>query len=87
MCHVPNTAADWLNIAIDFEKRWNLPNILRALDGKHIAFSAPKTAGSVFYNYKGTHSIVLLALVDANYNFRYIDVGTNGSLRRRCFCK
>ena len=29
---------------------------------------------------KGLFSIVLLALVDANYMFRYIDVGCNGTV-------
>lgn len=65
-------------MAKDFENRWNIPNVLGALDGKHIIIGAPKSAGSMYYNYKGSHSIVLLALVDAKYNFIYIDVGVNG---------
>lgn len=47
------------------------------MDGKHVCISAE---GAEFYNYKGTHSIVLLALVDANYNFLYINVGTAGRI-------
>lgn len=50
------------------------------MDGKHIVFRAPASAGSTFYNYKGENSIVLLALVDSQYNFTYVDVGTNGRI-------
>jgi len=32
----------------------------------------------MFYNYKGDYSVVLLALVDAQLRFIYVDVGTNG---------
>ncbi|KAB0804838.1 hypothetical protein PPYR_01808 [Photinus pyralis] len=75
---VPNTAAEWLNIAKDFQNIWNLPNVLGAMDGKHVVFKAKRSEGSSFYNYKGQHSIVLLGVVDANYQFIYVDIGTNG---------
>ena len=40
---------------------------------------APPNSGSQFFNYKGSHSVVLLAVVDHNYCFSYIEVGHKGS--------
>lgn len=77
---MPSTPAEWKNVAADFYDKWNNPNTLGAMDGKHVVFRAPRSAGSHYYNYKGIHSIMLLAIVDANYQFIYIDVGTNGRI-------
>jgi hypothetical protein len=61
----PNES-QWKEIARDFENTWNFPHCIGALDGKHIQIRCSFGAGFLYYNYKGTHSIVLLALVDAN---------------------
>jgi DDE superfamily endonuclease len=47
------------------------------MDGKHINILSPG-GNSDYYNYKGNHSIILLALVDDDYCFTYVNVGTNG---------
>jgi hypothetical protein len=75
---VPSTTDEWLEIAAKFEERWNYPNCVGAIDGKHIVMQPPANAGSFFYNYKHTHSIVLMAVAGPNYESIYADVGTNG---------
>ncbi|KAK1175525.1 hypothetical protein AOXY_G191 [Acipenser oxyrinchus oxyrinchus] len=74
---VPNKE-DWETISREYEHRWNFPNCLGAIHGKHVVIQAPASSGSQYYNYKGRYSIVLLAVVDANYCFTIIDVGAFG---------
>ena len=44
-----------------------------------MAIRCPKNGGSLYYNYKGFHFIIPLALVDAKYKFLCVNVGPNDS--------
>ncbi|XP_064617265.1 putative nuclease HARBI1 [Liolophura sinensis] len=74
----PRSAVEWEVVAEAYKKLWHFPHCIGALDGKHVVLKAPAKSGSYFFNYKGTHSIVLLALVDAKYRFMFVDIGCNG---------
>ncbi|GFW61155.1 protein ALP1-like [Trichonephila clavipes] len=75
---VPESGNEWKMVTEEFWAKWNFPLCLGAMDGKHIRIKPPSHSGATYRNYKGFISIVLLALVDANLKFLYVDVGTNG---------
>ena len=74
----PKTAAEWQAKAVAFQQRWDYPHCVGAINGKHIVVEAHANSGSLYYNYKHTFSIVLLAVVDADYKFTYIEIGAYG---------
>lgn len=43
------TKDDWLNIAIDFETKWNFNHCIGAIDGKHVLLQVPYT---IYYTYR-----------------------------------
>ena len=74
----PHSQREWLDIAAEFNSEWNFPHCLGAIDGKHVMIQAPARSGSVYYNYKKTFSIVLLAICNAKYEFILVDIGDAG---------
>ena len=77
MC--PTDPEDWKKIEEKFGNKWNVAHAVSALDGKHIAIKKPKKSGNEYCNYKGYFSLVLLALVDADYKFLWVNVGASES--------
>lgn len=74
----PPNCEKWEEIANGFTQKWQYPNAIGALDGKHVVIEKPKNSGSLYFNYKKDFSIVLMALVDADCNFVTVDVGSYG---------
>ena len=76
---LPASLQEWQQVADQFGARWQFHHALGALDSKHIAIRCPKNAGSLFFNYKGYHSIVFMAVMDADYKFIWVNVAANDS--------
>jgi hypothetical protein len=77
---LPQNEFEWLKIANDFRTKWNFPNCLGAMDGRHVEIIAPSHSGTTFDNYNQIFSIILLGVVDANYKFIYANVRIQGRI-------
>ena len=75
---IPQYAAKWEETAKGFQQRWGYPECIGAIDGNHVVMRTPAKSGSLYFNYKGTFSVVLMALVDAYCKFIWVDVGAYG---------
>lgn len=62
-----------------FLETWQFPNCLGAIDGKHIHIRAPDNTGTVYFNYKKSFSINLMAVAGPDYKFIMVDIGQVGS--------
>jgi len=72
------TITKWIEISNVFFEKTNFPNCIGAVDGKHIRIVSPQHSGTNYFCYKKFFSIVLMAVVDANYCFTIVDVGSYG---------
>ncbi|XP_062610911.1 uncharacterized protein LOC134272736 [Saccostrea cucullata] len=79
----PTNQDEWREVAQKYGERWNFHHTCGALDGKHVAIRNPRQ--SLYYNYKGFLSILLLDLVDADYKFIWADVDIQGSEKSCCY--
>ena len=79
LMNTPTTEAGWREISAEWYRRWNFPHVIGAIDGKHVACRAPPSSGSQYFNYKGFFSIILLAVVSADYKFLWVDTSGDGS--------
>ena len=76
---IPSTRNQWIQLADEFESKWQFPHAVGAIDGKHISIRAPPHTGTEYFNYKKYFSIVLLGIVDSNAQFIAFDLGSAGS--------
>ena len=81
----PTTPEGWKETETVFGLKWNVPHAKGALDGKHVATRKPPKSGNLYHNYKGFFCIVMLALIDAEYRFRWMNVGTEAPAQMLTF--
>ena len=48
------------------------------LDREHVTIKKPPKSSRLYHNYSGLFPIVMVALVDADYKLRWIEVGIEG---------
>ena len=75
---LPTTEGERIPVGNEFERKWDFPNCLGAVDGKHVEIIPPTGSGSFYWNYEGFNSLVLMSIANANYEFVYCDSETNG---------
>jgi hypothetical protein len=63
-----------------YQALWNFPHSTGAIDGKHVVLQCPRNSATEYFNHKNAFSIVPFALVDANYNFMFVDAGCQGRI-------
>jgi hypothetical protein len=69
----PNEAK-WKHNEERYFELWNVPNCIDAINGKHIRLKCSPISGSLYSNYTGYFSPILLACADAHALFSAVHV-------------
>ena len=75
----PSTEKEWKEIAQEFWEKWNFPLCVGALNGKHARYHCPANTGSLYFNFHGWFSNVLMSLCSARYLYLMVNIGAIGS--------
>lgn len=68
----------WESSAEQYSRLWQFPNCIGSIDGKHVTIKCPRKTGSNHFCYLKKFSIVLMAIVSADYKFICVDIGGYG---------
>ena len=69
-----------IEVIRSYENKWDFPMCAGAIDGTHIPIRAPIESNVEYVNRKGYHSILMQAVVDANYLYMDVVIGWPGSV-------
>jgi hypothetical protein len=61
-----------------FEEWCGIPGVVGAIDGCHIVLNCPAEGKANYYNYKGSHSMLLIAVCDFDLRFINVSHGYTG---------
>jgi hypothetical protein len=46
----PTKEVKWMHVGNEFERKWDFPNCLAAVDGKHVKITPPTGSRSFYWN-------------------------------------
>ncbi|KAJ8672373.1 hypothetical protein QAD02_003632 [Eretmocerus hayati] len=76
----PSNNQEWDAIAQGFWDKYQIPNCVGALDGKHFRIRQPAHSGASFWNWKRFYSVNVMAVCDSDGYFMWVSAGALGSL-------
>ena len=78
MIRFPHTRKEIEDAINGFLIKCGYPMCLGALDGSHINIKPPLGSETDYYNYKKFYSVILLAMVNSDLAFTYVNIGAPG---------